>query len=55
MRQGVVRLKANRRAVFDNAPIQVALVVERDAEVVVRQGVVRLKANRRAEFGDGLI
>ena len=48
-----VRLEAKRGAVFGDGPVQISLVAEREAEVVVRGGVVRLEAKRGAVFGDG--
>ena len=54
VRHGVVRLEANNHAPFADGPVQISLVAERFAEVVVRYGV-RLEANRGAPFADGLV
>ena len=52
---GVVGLEPDRRAVFGDGLVELALVRQGVAEVVVGLGVVRLEPDRRAVFGDGLV
>ena len=52
---GVVGLEPDRLAVFGDRLVQLPLVGQGDAEVVVGLGVVGLEPDRLAEFGDRLV
>ena len=52
---GVVGLEPDRRAVFGDGLVELPLVLQGDAEVVVGLGVVGLEPDRRAVFGDRLV
>ena len=52
---GVVRLEPDRRAVFGDRLIQLSLVCQGDAEIVVGRGEVILEPDGRAVLGDRLI
>ena len=55
MRLGVVGLEGDRLAICGHRLVQLALVLQRIAEVGVGLGVVRLEADRLAICGDRLV
>ena len=52
---GVVGLQPDRGAVLGDGLVELALVHQGVAQVVVGLGVVGLEPDRRAVFGDGLV
>ncbi len=52
---GVVGLEPDRLAVFGDGLVELALVLQGVAEVVVGHGEVGLEPDRLAVFGDGLV
>ena len=52
---GVVRLDADRLAICGDRLVELALVLERYAEIGVGLGIVRLDADRLAICGDRLV
>ena len=52
---GIVGLVPDRRAVFGDGLVALALVAQGEAEVDVGLGEVGLEPDRRAVFGDGLV